>query len=169
MDSQDLWGALERERGWFVALAEKLGPEGCSRPLGDDEWSLTQVIEHLVLSERGFAAGILRASQPIGLRTPEQDQARGAVLKGLLSGEKYPVPVAVVEPGESPDLSSALADWDNVRKRLGDKIASGGLPPDDIQAGLHPLAGPLNALECLQFLHDHLVYHRHRVSQLLAG
>jgi uncharacterized damage-inducible protein DinB len=159
---------MELEKGWFVALAEKLGPERSLEELGEDEWSLVQVMDHLVLSERAFAVGILRASQPIGERTLEQDHAREAVLQGLLSGGKYPVPVAAVEPAARPEIEAVLADWAKVRERLGDKIASGSLPADDLLAGVHPIAGPLNARDCLQFLLNHLIYHRIRVAELLA-
>ena len=154
---------MTTDRDWFLALAAREDPH---IPLGEDEWSLAQTIEHLVLVERGFLAGIMRAKDPLPERTPEQAELRAKVNAWLRSGEKYEVPVSGVDPGPQPDLEALLADWTKVRERLHARIEN-GLPGDDVLVAVHPIAGPLNAPEALEFLAYHLVYHRVRVQQLL--
>jgi uncharacterized damage-inducible protein DinB len=155
---------MTAERDWFLALAAREDPH---TPLGADEWSLAQTIEHLVLVERGFLAGIMRAKDPLPERTPEQDALRAKVNAILQTGEKYEVPVSGVDPGAQPDPDQLRADWEKVRERLRARIEN-GLPGDDILVAVHPIAGPLNAAEALEFLANHLIYHRVRVEQLLA-
>lgn len=156
---------LETERAWFLRQLES--PE-VSTPLGPDEWSIAQTVEHLILVERGFLAGIMRAKDPLPERTPEQDELRAKVNAILRTGERYEVPVSGVDPGPQPDPDQLRADWDKVRQRLQARLDS-GIPGPEILVAVHPIAGPLTAAESLEFLANHLIYHRVRVEQLLAS
>lgn len=155
---------LEAERAWFLS---QLAGSRAGTPLAADEWSIAQTVEHLILVERGFLAALMRAKDPMPARSPEQDEMRSKVNAFLRTGEKYEVPVSGVDPGPHPEPDQLRTDWAKVRERLHARVEA-GLPGPETLAALHPIAGPLNAHEALEFLANHLVYHRLRLEQLLA-
>lgn len=149
-------------RDWFLAHLA-VGPSDVS--LGPDEWSLAQVIEHLVITERGVLAGMMRGKEPMPPTTPEREAQVAGYVALLRSGERYEVPSALVQPSEVPDLDSLLRDWEKVRGRLAGLLEKGE-PSPGIQVIDHPIVGPLNAEESLEFLASHLDYHRQRVESM---
>lgn len=159
---------MSAQKDWFVEKAGDLGPEGSAQPLGPDDWSLAQTIEHLVLTERIFIVALARAKTPMPEQTQAEIQSKLDLRRALLNGDRYPVPDGAVLPGPAPDLASLLADWDKQRGRLAGLREKGALPGPETLAAVHPIAGPLNGAETLRFLADHLLYHRLVTEKLIA-
>ena len=86
----------------------------------------------------------------------------------LASGQKYEVPSPAVEATANPDLDAVLGDWEKLRRKMQAKIENGDLPGPEILIFDHPIGGPMNADEAIDFLGDHLIYHQLRVQNLLA-
>jgi hypothetical protein len=157
--------SLISRKAFFENLATKIDP---MKPLGEDEWSLAQVIEHLVITEKALMLAMMRAKTPM----PERDSATVATLEKyaevLKEGTKYDVPNSAVLPSDMPDLLATLADWQALRTKLFDLFESPKFPGADILVFAHPIGGPMNALETVTFLDFHLAYHQIRVESLLA-
>ncbi len=157
---------IEELKAWFVDLAQSLGAQAHA-PLGPDEWSLAQVMDHLVLVERGLLVSLARAKEPMPPATPESEQRKRLYAEALASGKRYEVPTPTVEPTLNPDLEQLLRDWDKLRSKMRSRIESNGLPDDETLIFDHPIGGAMNARESIAFLADHLVYHQRRVQSYL--
>lgn len=157
---------LEEGKSWFVSQLEFRSPEEAIRPLGRDEWSLAQHIEHLMIVERATLLQWTRASDPMPKRTPVQQLKRRMVRSIMRRGIKVPVPTKEAEPSSTPDVQTLLADWDKLRVKFQGRLEKA--PSPNVVVFPHPVAGPLNARESLEFLADHMQYHQKRVGQLLG-
>lgn len=159
---------LDDGKRWFTDLLTRLPADEAARSLGEEEWSVAQHVEHLIMTERAFLLGVARSSEPMPERTTEQNEMRGKLGEYLRTGVKYVVNAPSVEPSGSKDTETLLADWEKIRAKLFTKLESGTLPGPEIVVFPHPIAGPLNAGETLDFLADHLIYHRVRIEALRA-
>ncbi|MCA0362158.1 MAG: DinB family protein [Armatimonadetes bacterium] len=164
--TQSITARLDEGKRWFTDLLTELPADEAARSLGEEEWSIAQHVEHLIMTERVFLLGVARSSEPMPERTAEQNEMRGKLGEYLRTGVKYVVNASSVEPSGSKDAETLLADWDKIREKLLAKLDSGTLPGPEIVVFPHPIAGPLNVGETLDFLADHLIYHRIRIEAL---
>lgn len=164
---EEAFARMEAGKKWFVDLMAERDSAVISEPLGPEEWSLLQTVEHHLIVERGLLVRFSRSSDPMPERTAEDAENRRRVSAFLRRGTKVPVPTQDVEPSESPDLIELVAAWDKVRTKFRAWIDAHS-NPDEVLGFAHPMAGPLNATESLEFLADHLQYHKKRVEQLVG-
>jgi len=157
--------AMREYREWFVHQAQTLPVDVA---LGNDEWSLIEVIEHLVAVEKALLMMMMRASQPMPERDDEANKKFNKYSEILRNGTKYEVPNAAVLPARQTELHQLLADWEKTQSKLASMIESGKIPSDKFMVFDHPVFGPMNAHESIHFLADHLVYHRKRIEELMA-
>lgn len=166
-NAKEAFGRMESLKSWFLETLDGMNPAKTCEPLGPDEWSLAQVIEHLMIVERGMLVGLARAKEPMPAPDAATMSRRQEYRELLASGTRYDVPSPAALPGEMPDPSALGPDWDRVRQKMSARIESGGLPGPDILVFDHPVGGPMNAEESIAFLADHLMYHKLRVSEFL--
>lgn len=158
---------MEEHKAWFINLA-RTHSQTLRAPLDHEEWSIIEILDHLIQLERGIALTLARAKDPLPPRTPADTEQLNHYVRILTSAEKYPVPDAAGTPNPDADLETLLADWEKARSRIADRIQQNNLPQPSVAALIHPVAGPLNAEETLQFVALHLHYHRTRTTQLLS-
>jgi hypothetical protein len=163
---QSLVERLEEGKKWFCELLAEVSAEEAAHPLGEGEWSIAQHVEHLIMTERAFLLGLARSSAPMPERTEEQNEMRAKLGAYLRTGAKYVVEAPSVEPTGEKDPETLIADWEKMRAKLTAKLESGTIPGPEIVVFPHPIAGPLNADETLDFLADHLIYHRVRIEAM---
>jgi len=156
---------LEAGKQWFDQLLTTL--ESPTQPLGDEEWSVAQHVEHLVLVERGVFIPMARAKDPMPPRTADDEGRRRLVSTMLRRAVKVPVPAEEVEPSATPDPQALMEEWEKLRAKFRARLEAKP-PSSDVLVFVHPVAGALNAGESLEFLADHLQYHQKRVGQLLG-
>lgn len=159
---------LESLKDWFVDLASKMNHDEVNAPLGEGEWSLAQVVEHLLIVERAIMVSLARSKAQMPPHTAETSRQKQLYQAMLASGQKYEVPSPAVEPTANPDINTLRADWEKLRRKMQSKIENGDLPGTEILIFDHPIGGPMNADEAIDFLGDHLIYHQLRVQNLLA-
>lgn len=162
---EPLIARLAEGKDWFVGELAAMPAEAATRPLAEDEWSLAQHVEHLIIVERATLMLWTRASEPMPKRTPVQHLKRRMVKSIMRRAIKVPVPTKEAEPSAQPDVSALIADWDKLRTKFAGRLDKA--PAPDVVVFPHPVAGPLNALESLEFLADHMLYHQKRVRRLL--
>lgn len=159
---------LERHREWFLSLSRER-PSLLSKPLGKDEWSLGEVIEHLVIVEGNILPTIEKASK----ECPPQSffkRLRWAIVQFILShGIKVPVPSERALPKGALSIEENLQRWETLRHMMKDVLQKKSGEDIGKFAFHHPRAGDLNVLETLEFLSVHLRYHIVRTSKLLAS
>lgn len=162
----DSFARLEEHRAWFLQQLEKAGTG--LEPLARDEWSLLQVIEHVVIVERGVLIALMRGGPELPKRTPVNNLKRKMVWSIMRLAVKVPVPVPEVNPSPEPDREKLLAEWAKIRTKMAKAIESESYQPL-AHVFSHPVAGALSADESLEFLLNHLTYHRIRTQKLLRA
>jgi hypothetical protein len=166
---QKHFDAIETHRAWFTEQTNHLTPEAATTAPNEGEWSLRDILEHLILSERFLIPAIEAATNPKPTANIA-DKLKARVVKGILrNGVKVPVPTERVEPRGSESVAELLAEWARLRERLEKALAA------KTEANLlvfeHPAAGPMDIAETVEFIGLHLQYHtvrfKHEYKQQL--
>lgn len=155
-------------------LLDALPPDALAWRPAPDEWSPTDVLEHLVRTERGMLFGIDRQLQAgdsrrdLGTPSPEAFAKLSAFLR---SDRKTTVPEGsarfVAPRGDTP-YADLRAEWDALPETWTQVL--GAIPDDLAETGLvlHPRAGALTARDSALFAADHAAHHLHQLERLRA-
>lgn len=144
---------------------------GAAHP--EEGWSLQEVVEHLVLAERGGfdliwkAAEAHRAGRPIWTGPSGN---RGLSIEAIVARTWQPRETAPssARPTGTGSLSlwlAHLSSCDALLAHLPGHLE--GLPLDEV---IHPhfLSGPLDALQRLDFIRFHMVHHGPQIRRVMA-
>ncbi len=152
----------------LISISENTTEELNTKP-SENEWSISQVIEHLIDSETGINKYInfrLKniAEQPtVGLA----NFLKSKVLNNKLqSNKKFKVPAVFSEPEKGADYAQLKEKWDNSRMFLIKTVET--YPKEYLNKAvfLHPRAGLLSMNQTLSFFINHLNHHIPQVQNL---
>jgi hypothetical protein len=167
-DVQSRFSALERMR---QALLDQLHPLTAAqlriRP-GPDRWSVLEAVEHVVLSEEGLLREMLCNGRLPDSGLPPRDPQKFELVLGVLSQDiPVDVPVEEVAPSGGVPLEELKRRWESLRTRLRERLDNIGRRNRRRPVCLHPIAGPLDARETLEFMKVHCDGHRRQVARIL--
>jgi len=162
---------LERDRMALLARIEGLTAEELCRRPGEDEWSVSHVIGHLILAEElslGYIHKKIQAPDKLvrpGLRERMKSRLLTVVLRSPL---RFKSPKAAADPVPESDPARIRSHWDAVRDDLHGLIDD--LPSELAERAVyrHPLAGPMSLARCMAFLDEHVAHHRRQIDRILA-
>jgi uncharacterized damage-inducible protein DinB len=134
----------------------------------ENEWSISQVVEHLIESESGvnkyvnFKLKNIEEQPKAGIKSFLSSKVLNKKLK---SNEKFKVPAVLSEPELGNDYSDLKEKWDNSRMFLIKTVET--FPKRKMNKAIfnHPVAGLLNMNQTMLFLINHL---HHHISQIDA-
>ena len=162
---------VEASRRRVLAATSALSSDqGAFKP-APDQWSVTEVLEHLVLAETGGINFIWRAAEGFKVGAPLWTGASpndGRTIEEVV--ERTWKPKEVAPESATPRMGGPVQYWvaaltacQPVLARLGSELA--GL---DLSAIVYPhvLSGPLDARQRLQFLRFHLDRHVRQIEAL---
>jgi hypothetical protein len=164
--------AMEAERLTLIKQLDGLPTEVLSRKPSPDEWSVVEVIAHLVKAETG-TLNYLRKKLEVGGHRKASALAglRKAFLNFMISLPiKFKAPkVAQLDPGVQMSYAEAVLQWDNVRAALRKEYAK--IDPKLIGNDLfkHPFAGKLNLEQSTSFMHHHMSRHIGQIGRTLKA
>lgn len=165
----DVAAARQRVMADVAAITE----EQATWQPAPEEWSVAQVVEHLVLAEH---SGIIRMWQAVvGLQRGQpvwqgEPVHRGKSIEQNIAEtwrEREAAP-----PNATPQTNGPLAYWvaslaacEPVLVALGRVLA-----PFDLEAVIAPhfLSGPLDARQRFEFLRWHMDHHRQQIAEIIA-
>tara|TARA_B110001469_G_scaffold56117_1_gene54064 strand:+ start:779 stop:1315 length:537 start_codon:yes stop_codon:yes gene_type:complete len=135
----------------------------------ENEWSISQVVEHLIESETGvnkyinFKLKNIKEQPKAGIRSFLNSKVLNKKLK---SNEKFKVPTVLSEPELGNDYSDLKEKWDNSRMFLIKTVET--FPKGKIKKAIfnHPVAGLLNMHQTMLFLINHLDHHIPQIDAL---
>lgn len=168
---RNLIAEVERARADYLAKVKDLtAAQGEFKPTSEG-WSIAEITEHLVYAEEGgiylmwTAADGVRRGNPAWSGDPPH---RGLSIEQII--EKTWRPKETVPPAAAPQGGGPLGYWITrlehlrpVLERLGAELQ--GL---DVETVIypHPISGPLDARQRLEFLRFHLDRHRGQVTRV---
>lgn len=137
-------------------------PDARQRKPSPEEWSLTEVVQHLALvSEAMLRSGRVRSQES---PSPEHDGFR-RLESALASATKRKAPTDRIVPRPGVTWDDAVARSRGGVDRWREALASGRLVN---MVFPHPLAGELTLEQTLRFLALHLDHHLAQVNRLLG-
>jgi len=165
--ASELFENLETRKGRFLTTLKGLSPEQLAYRSDPQAWTPVQVGHHVVLAEQRTADSIKKhrgmRSGPRSLRYRMGNALLWLVLKTGLR-VKNPVPEAA--PDEDVDLERLLERWDKAREDLEGVLTELKERGLEYAAYKHPIAGPFNVEEALQFLVGHLDHHLRQLDRI---
>ena len=158
--------ALEERRERLLDDYSRLTEEQLRHCPGEGTWNLLQVAEHLLMAEQGSLTAIERRSGQRPVRNLKQRVMGVLVAVVLKLGMKVKVPSRRLEPGGRISLDELRREWDRVGRGLRGLLA--GLTEEEIgtTAIRHPLAGPMDFRDGLDFLCGHFDHHLRQVDRI---
>jgi hypothetical protein len=162
---------VENARTHFLNAVAALTPEQAHFRPGPEVWSVVDNTEHIVRAEWGGINAMWRAVHAAGTDEPASHSDpphRGKSIEQIISEtwrEKEQVP-----PVAAPSWGGPLAFWTAALEANGRILKALGevLERHDLEAFHypHPISGPLDMRQRLEFLRFHLDRHRNQVEVL---
>jgi hypothetical protein len=138
-----------------------------ARP-GPAKWSIREIVEHLVLSERD----VLGRPEDLGQLRPRKrglgDRLRYLIVMFIL---RFDIPVKAPSQGMVPagdrDLPSLARDWEAAHVGLRSWLESSDAELLSRPLFVHPVAGPMTTAESLWMLEVHLDRHLRQIRSIM--
>lgn len=140
------------------------------RPDGTN-WNALQVMDHIILSERGTLAYMMKKTssgwEDIPVATEENAHNSGKLDEALISPSKWKAPSVMPEPTDNRELEDVIEFWNGLRLKFTQFVTQ--LPSEfhERQVFRHPYAGRLNLYQTLSFLGKHIDHHCHQVERIM--
>lgn len=166
-----LLNEIKVSRKRVIGLCENINTDEGSKSLANDKWSIQEIIEHLVLAERGgfdliyTAAENFRLGKPVWSGNNENIglSIEEIIIKTWKTKEKAP-------PSATPEGKWSLAVWISHFRNCDDLLMNlipilKILPLEEVIYP-HFLCGSLNAIQRLEFIRFHIDRHFEQISDL---
>ncbi len=169
-----LIGAVALARAAAIHQVRDLAPQQAAFQPSADEWSIVQIIEHLVLAEVSGVSKIWQAAE--AARSHPPSAAEGNVNENLSIEEivtRTWKPDEIAPPIATPHIGGPLAYWivyfetcQPILEALHPVLS--GLDLDTVIFP-HFLCGPLNARQRLEFLRFHIERHIGQIARVKSA
>jgi uncharacterized damage-inducible protein DinB len=146
-----------------------LNDDQIRRKPGPKEWSILQIVQHMVLAEQGVMQYLPEPEELI-------DRSRGirarvfyvVVLLILRLNIRVPVPSERMVPDGNTSLSKLRQQWDENMRWFRRYVDS--LGPDDLKRAVfgHPIAGPLTGPQAGKLAQYHFDAHLRQINKVKA-
>lgn len=162
---QSRWQKLQDAKQVMESAIRHSACERHFQPPG--EWSMAQVIEHLLTSEGGTLGYMKKKSSggwdSLEEAAAEHNEKSAAINARLESNERYKAPDVLPEPGNTASIEELFQKWNLLREDLYAFLLT--IEPAHFNKLVfrQPAAGMLTVLHALEFLDAHA---RHHLPQL---
>ncbi len=152
-------------------LEEIIAASNCHPHVGPaGEWSIAQVVEHILSSETGTlgymkkkSSGGWDALEDVG----DDHRASSAAINARLeSNERYKAPDVLPEPTNALALVELFEKWNALRTELVEFVSH--IQPEHFHKLVfrQPAAGMLSVLHALEFMDAHLRHHLPQIERI---
>ena len=169
-DIQKQYDSLKLKLEALLQRLDSLTGAKLSFKAGPDKWSIIEVIEHLVIAEKGLlkqlSTNIPASTLDPDAKTPDKHQI---VIKVMERDIEVDVPHESLEPQGRIALEDLLNQWIDLRKKLQDLLAEIEPAKKDDPVFRHPYGGPLDIADTLQFFEVHFDNHMRHIDRILRA
>lgn len=150
---------LESSRDEVFGFCARLAPSDWAKSDGDSRWTIAQILDHLLIVERGVAAVL----ENMLSAAPDPDwEAKTAAKDGRLASaavvETRVSAAPAVLPHTDPNPEALLRDFREAREHMLALAARPGVPLKQY-VRVHPVLGEVNALQNLRLVGYHTLRH----------
>jgi len=163
---------IESRRKKLFALLDRYHSSDLKIKESDTQWSVNQVLTHLVEAENGTVAYIKKKMMAPELLTQKTGKTslRFALLKVALAlPVKYKLPQKLPVPSNEFEYIELKMSYDQARSKVLELIDNlpGALHEKEIFR--HPFAGRFTLRQTLGFLGDHMEHHERQIQRILSN
>lgn len=152
-------------------LEEAIAASNCDPHVGPaGEWSIAQVVEHILSSETG-TLGYMKKKSSGGWDALEnagdEHRASSAAINARLeSNERYKAPDVLPEPSNAVALGKLFEKWNTLRTELVEFVSH--IQPEHFHKLVfrQPAAGMLSVLHALEFMDAHSRHHLPQIERI---
>jgi uncharacterized damage-inducible protein DinB len=167
---QSLYDKAESDRKKILEIITSV-PEKKLFHQPNNKWSISQILTHIILSERISLQYMRKKSLGISDLTYSGwwEEIKSALL--TLSQRipfKYKAPqIPAINAPSNLSLAEIKNQWSTVRDEL--KVFLTGIEDKDVGKKIykHPLAGRLNVIHAVSFMKEHVNHHWYQIKRLL--
>jgi len=162
---------IEKSRAIFIQSVCGLSIEQVRFKISEQEWSILEITEHLTWAEQIGVCGMFRAIDGLKHGKPIWEGTfpnEGKIIEQIIEEtwqikEKVP---KVAEPRWGGAINYWIASLKNCRYLLDELIIQA--EQIDLKKAIypHPISGPMNVIQRLDFLRFHLDRHRNQVERV---
>lgn len=164
---QDRLDSIERKRARLMDFVLDLDSTLVAARPQPEQWSVQEIIEHLVLSEPSVFGNLdeldQRRPRPRGFK----DRVLYLVVMFIL---RFDIPVKVPSPDMRPSGQASMprlqAQWESNHAQLRAWIASTEGPHLEQPLFIHPVAGSMTTMEAVRMLEVHLDRHTRQIMKI---
>ncbi len=164
---KQLFDALEMKRQNLFSLIYTLSADQTTFRIGPAGWSILMHLEHVIIAEELIVADIRRLdAEGVASLPAKSVESFQMVMQVLEKDIPVGVPLPELEPTGQVSLEELIIRWEKARTGL--KQIAERIPAVRLKTPLsrHPVAGPLDARETLEFMLVHLDHHRRHIQRI---
>jgi uncharacterized damage-inducible protein DinB len=165
---EKLFQKLEYSRHALIALTKEYSDSQLTFKPGKDEWSMAQVMKHLVMTETQILQYIQRRMEKGGLHDANfRSWMRYMLVKlALRYRKKIKAPKQVTSPPQDLDPVHVKKEWEELRIQW--KKTLERMPPELHKKNIfrHPLAGDMSISHTLGFMNEHVRHHMAQIRRI---
>ncbi len=160
--------AIEAKRTRLMAMIGALSPDVVAARPRPGKWSIRDIVEHLVLSEPAIFGDLAALAAKRRLERRPGDRVRYLAVMFVL---RFDIPVRVPSPDLIPTGRGSLAElqgqWESNHHQLRAWVTASDRRELETPRFLHPIAGPMSAVQSLRMLEVHLDRHARQIKALI--
>jgi uncharacterized damage-inducible protein DinB len=162
---ENLFLNLENARHHIISLTEGYTNQQLNFKPGEDEWSMAQVIKHLVMTETQILHYVQKRMEKGGLYDANLKSWMRymLVIMALRYRKKIKAPKQVASPPSELNAAQVKREWEELRLQWRKTL---DIMPAELTGKnifRHPLAGDMSIGHTLGFMSEHV---RHHVAQM---
>ena len=163
--------AFQKMEYWRTAMQQLVASypakEQCFQPTVSN-WSMLQVMKHLIIAETGMLNAIKKSLQRPHLQENSIIQKASYLLIQtiLRLPVKIKAPVQALIPEVETDYAKIVAEWDLVRAEWRGMLEN--FPPELLTKNIfrHPIAGFFNIHQSMDFCCYHIKHHLQQIDRI---
>jgi hypothetical protein len=159
--------ALKSSSQAFQEAVAGVSDEAATLSPGPERWSILQVVEHVVVAERGQFGALQRSRlSEKSLENPEKEAMIRA--RGASRLNRYESPERARPSGRFPSLAQALDEFIAAREET-IRFAAEHEENLYFRQAMHPMFGAVNGYELLLIMAAHTRRHTEQIAEIRAA
>ncbi len=160
---------LEKNKTELLSKIKNIEYEKLNKPPTKDKWSIAQICQHLIISEK---LSVMYINKKLHYKTGIQNTNIASAFRLQLLQFAFNSPFAFKAPENVAKLpvkstiTEIIDEWEKVRVDLKKIIEE--LPAEFLIGNIfkHPLVGKMNLYHTLKFFNFHISHHRRQIERL---
>ena len=164
---RDQLETYDQHRNTLLDDLERLNDEQLRRKPGPDNWSLLEIVQHLVLSQREVLQDLPELKDLTARKRGFRARLSYAMVLAVL---RWNIPAPVPSDGMVPDGNTSLSEmhlqWDENLSWLREYLDT--LRPEDLRRAVfrHPIAGPMTVGQTIHLALLHFAVHLRQIKKV---